>query len=174
MTNTQDNLLRTSTAASLVTLIFVVLLTFIGFPVRKPPVDPFEKLNTPKPEVKILAHVKHETEVCKDIRECMEEHLKGGHVELEYRLDDGARVDIFTEDYAIEVDWAPKWAESIGQSLYYGKTTNKRSVALIIVEEPVKDMIYLRRLKAAVADLEVEIWTYDMGTLKLDRKPRIR
>ena len=30
---------------------------------------------------------------------------------IEYRLEDTTRVDCLTDDYAIEVDWAKKWAE---------------------------------------------------------------
>jgi hypothetical protein len=45
---------------------------------------------------------------------------------MEYRLKDNTRVDCITNKYAIEVDWAKKWAEAIGQSLYYAKMTNKQ------------------------------------------------
>lgn len=40
-------------------------------------------------------------------------------------LNDKARVDCLTLNYAVEVDFAPKWAESIGQSLYYASVTKK-------------------------------------------------
>jgi len=44
----------------------------------------------------------------------------------ERRLWDGIRVDILTQDFAVEVDWAPKYAEAIGQSLLYALYTKKR------------------------------------------------
>ena len=53
---------------------------------------------------------------------------------MEYRLDDGTRVDCLTETHAIEFDFAPKWAESIGQSLYYGAKTDKTPGIVIIIE----------------------------------------
>ncbi|WP_171018846.1 hypothetical protein ACONUD_00725 [Microbulbifer harenosus] len=37
----------------------------------------------------------------------------------EYVLPDRTRVDCLTETHAMEFDFAPKWAEAIGQALYY-------------------------------------------------------
>ena len=39
----------------------------------------------------------------------------------EYILADKTRVDCLTKDMAVEFDFASKWAESVGQSLYYAK-----------------------------------------------------
>lgn len=78
---------------------------------------------------------------------------------LEYRLTDGARVDCLTKNYAIEFDFANKWAESIGQSLYYAlKTGRKPGIVLIISNE--KDCEkYLKRLYT-VANLHgIRVWT---------------
>ena len=44
---------------------------------------------------------------------------------IEYRLKDRTRVDCLTDDYAIEVDFAKKWAESVGQSLFYAQMTKR-------------------------------------------------
>ena len=41
---------------------------------------------------------------------------------------DMTRVDCLSKDYAIEFDFAKKWAESIGQSLYYSKLTGKSEI----------------------------------------------
>ena len=55
----------------------------------------------------------------------------GGEVEVV--MQDGTRCDILTTTHAIEVDFAKKWAEAIGQSLNYAMHTGKRpAVALII------------------------------------------
>ena len=40
---------------------------------------------------------------------------------MEVVLKDKTRVDCLTDEHAIEVDFAKKWAESIGQSLYYAE-----------------------------------------------------
>lgn len=62
----------------------------------------------------------------------------------EFVLDDRARVDCLTEDYALEVDFAPKWAEAIGQSLYYGAKTNRPPAVLLILEDR-QDRVYVDR-----------------------------
>lgn len=53
----------------------------------------------------------------------------------EYVLDDGARVDCLTDEYAIEFDFAPKWAEAVGQSLYYALKTGKKPGIVLILEK---------------------------------------
>ena len=53
----------------------------------------------------------------------------------EYVLDDGTRVDCLTDEYAIEFDFAPKWAEAVGQSLYYALKTGKKPGIVLILEK---------------------------------------
>ncbi len=60
----------------------------------------------------------------------------------EYVLDDGARVDCLTDKYAIEFDFAPKWAEAVGQSLYYALKTGKKPSIVLILEKKI-DKRYL-------------------------------
>lgn len=55
--------------------------------------------------------------------------------ETEYILEDRTRVDCLTSEYAIEVDFAKKWAEAIGQALYYGAMTGRKPGILIILED---------------------------------------
>jgi len=52
---------------------------------------------------------------------------------IEYILPDRTRVDCLTDTYAIEVDFANKWAEAIGQSLYYSNETGKQAGILLIL-----------------------------------------
>ena len=53
---------------------------------------------------------------------------------MEVVMNDGTRCDILTATHAIEVDFAKKWAEAIGQSLHYALHTGKRpAVALIVL-----------------------------------------
>lgn len=66
---------------------------------------------------------------------------------LEYKLNDNTRVDCLTERYAVEVDFANKWAECIGQSLHYGHKTHRQPACLLILENPEKDIKYLKRLR---------------------------
>ena len=59
---------------------------------------------------------------------------------------DMTRVDCLTKDYAIEFDFAKKWAESIGQSLYYSKMTGKPPAVVLILTSPA-DYRYVKRLE---------------------------
>lgn len=64
----------------------------------------------------------------------------------EYVLEDKTRVDCLTDEYAIEFDYAKKWAESIGQSLYYSKKTGKKP-AVAIITNGQNDLKYIQRIK---------------------------
>jgi len=81
----------------------------------------------------------------------------------EYRLKDRTRVDCLLNDYAIEVDFAKKWAESIGQSLYYASQTSRKAAVLLIMEDPEKDEKYLHRLKNVSQKHGIEIWIIDQA-----------
>lgn len=59
---------------------------------------------------------------------------------------DMTRVDCMTKDYAIEFDFAKKWAESIGQSLYYSKLTGKKPAVVLILTAPT-DYRYVKRIE---------------------------
>lgn len=65
---------------------------------------------------------------------------------MEYELDDKTRIDCLLPTMAVEFDFAPKWAECIGQALYYGKKTERNSVCILIMENPQRDIKYLKRL----------------------------
>lgn len=70
--------------------------------------------------------------------------------ETEHVLADLACVDCLTDSHAWEVDFANKWAEGIGQALYYGAATGRQPGIVIIVEHDSDDR-YLRRLFEAIA-----------------------
>jgi hypothetical protein len=76
----------------------------------------------------------------------------------EYRLDDGTRVDCLTDQYAIEFDFGPKWAESIGQALYYAEMTGRQPGVVLILEQPGDDR-YLNRLRRVADKYNISIWT---------------
>ena len=65
---------------------------------------------------------------------------------IEYQLSDRTRVDCLTDEYAIEYDWAKKWAESIGQSMYYSKMTGKAPAVVLILTSP-NDYHYVKRVE---------------------------
>jgi len=77
--------------------------------------------------------------------------------EMEYVLKDKTRVDCLTDEYAIEVDFAKKWAESIGQSLYYAHMTNKKAAVGLIMDNK-KDKRFLKRLNAIADKYKIKVF----------------
>ncbi|WP_188008559.1 hypothetical protein [Grimontia hollisae] len=79
---------------------------------------------------------------------------------IEHLLPDSTRIDCLTETHAIEYDFGHKWAEAIGQSIYYSSQTGKKAGIVLIVDEQTKDR-YLARLTAAIdaAELDIDVET---------------
>ena len=75
--------------------------------------------------------------------------------QIEYRLDDKTRVDCLTDEYVIEFDYAKKWAESVGQSLYYAKKTGKNPAVAIILKKA-SDIKYINHIQDI--DLGIKIF----------------
>ncbi len=84
--------------------------------------------------------------------------------ESEVTLPDRTRCDCITADHAVEVDFGDKWAEGIGQSLYYGLQTGKRPGILLILES-VKDRKYYLRLNSVIQEygLTIDVWMIGEG-----------
>jgi hypothetical protein len=80
----------------------------------------------------------------------------GGEAEVVFK--DGTRIACLTDEYAVEVDYSEKWAESIGQSLYNATITNKKPGVLLITRGD-EDQRYLTRLKTVAIKTNVTIWT---------------
>ena len=76
---------------------------------------------------------------------------------MEYTLPDKTRVDCVTKNYAVEFDFAPKWAEAVGQSLYYGIMTNKKPAVVLIIENP-SDWKYYHRIKKVAEFINFTLW----------------
>lgn len=78
------------------------------------------------------------------------------HGETEVIMPDGTRCDIVTEQHAIEVDFADKWGEAIGQSLNYAFQSNKRAGILLIIERQ-SDEKHLIRVHSIVKNFDLPI-----------------
>lgn len=87
----------------------------------------------------------------------------GGRTEVV--ANDNTRCDILTSEYAIEVDFARKWAEAIGQSLNYGKEFDRKSGILLILEKP-SDKKHLNRIHKIINsyELPITVWEIDAET----------
>ena len=81
-------------------------------------------------------------------------------------LSDRARVDCVTATHAIEFDFAPKWAESIGQTLYYGYALNKKPGIVLIIENKGKDQKYINRVKAVAEIYGITLWIMTSDAMK--------
>ena len=97
----------------------------------------------------------------------------------EYQLPDKTRVDCLLPNMAVEFDFANKWAECIGQALYYGRMTNRQAACVLIMERGEKDLKYLRRLRRAAYRKGVNLRTFTMKPehlcipVKQDNHPHI-
>ena len=85
-------------------------------------------------------------------------HLEG---EMEVVLHDKTRVDCLTDEYAIEVDWAKKWAEGVGQSIYYAEITKKKPAIGLIMANTKTDERHYKRLSVVARKLNIHIIRLD-------------
>lgn len=82
---------------------------------------------------------------------------QGGRSEV--RLASGNRADCITETHAIEVDWARKFRQGIGQSLDYAQETGKRAGILLLLRDE-RDYRYWIRLNTVIEyhQLPIDTW----------------
>ena len=69
-------------------------------------------------------------------------------------MKDKTRIDCLTDEYAIEFDWGKKWAEGIGQALYYSKMTGKKPAVALIIKSPSENK-YAERIKIVDKNIKV-------------------
>ena len=82
---------------------------------------------------------------------------------MEQSLLDRTRIDCLTDEFAIEVDFSKKWAESVGQSLYYAEMTGKKPAVGLIVRETKKDKRHLKRLRILADKYDIKIFKIERG-----------
>lgn len=84
----------------------------------------------------------------------------------EYKLPDKSRVDCLLPDMAVEVDFAHKRDECLGQALRYGAYTKKKAACLLIVEKN-NDYKYVRQLRYTIRKkgLDVSVFIIKPSTL---------
>ncbi len=76
--------------------------------------------------------------------------------EKEFKLDDNTRVDILLDEWACEIDWQNKWAEGIGQSIYYGLKTNRKPLVILLAKKDGWE-----KYRDRVEYCKIECWVYD-------------
>ena len=80
----------------------------------------------------------------------------------EYTLPDLTRCDCLTDSHAVEVEFGRKWAEGIGQALYYALQTGHKAGIVLILESE-KDYKYWLRLNTTIEHHGLEIDTWKIG-----------
>lgn len=73
--------------------------------------------------------------------------------QIEYRLPDRTRIDCLTDKQSIEFDWCRKWAEGIGQALYYSRVTGKVPTVALICKK--SEQRFIQRLLIAAPDINL-------------------
>jgi hypothetical protein len=67
-----------------------------------------------------------------------------------------------TSTHSIEFDFGKKWADAIGQSLYYSLQTGKKAGIVLILENP-KDRKFWIRLNSTIQHFQLPIKTWSVG-----------
>ena len=76
-------------------------------------------------------------------------------------MGDKTRCDVVTDTHAIEVEFAQKWTEGLGQALWYSFQTNKKAGIVLIIEKK-KDERFLIKLRSLIKHRkikDVKVWT---------------
>lgn len=94
----------------------------------------------------------YQTELCHDLEGMMEQSLL-----------DRTRIDCLTDEYAIEVDFSEKWAESVGQSLYYAEMTGRKPAVGLIVRNTKKDKRHMKRLEVLAERYAIKVFKIERG-----------
>ena len=82
--------------------------------------------------------------------------------QIEYRLPDKTRCDCLTNTHAVEVEFSQKWAEGIGQALYYSLQTGKRA-GIVLILETKADRRHWIRLNSTIQHFNLPIDTWKIS-----------
>lgn len=83
-------------------------------------------------------------------------------------LNDRTRVDCLTNEYAFEFDFAKKWYEAIGQSLYYAMKTD-REAGIYLIVNTLEDNKYAYRARQVCEKYNIKlVIIYDYENVKKD------
>lgn len=75
----------------------------------------------------------------------------------EFTFPDNTRVDCLLPNVAVELEFAGKWYEGVGQALYYGLWARRAPGIALIIEDQERDMKYFYRLMRTINDYGLDI-----------------
>lgn len=96
-------------------------------------------------------------------KDYQKEWCENAEGEMEVVMPDGSRCDCLTSKYAVEFDFASKWAEAVGQSLLYASYTGMKPGIVLIMEDAEKEDVFLRRLYRISDYLncnKIDVWIF--------------
>jgi len=102
---------------------------------------------------------------CQKIAKFLQQHSdQVGYVyeDEERRAWDDTRVDILTEQLAIEVDRAHKWAEAVGQAFLYGVQHRRQRGIILLSEDFDKDQRFIHRCQTVCVSADIHLWLCDV------------
>ena len=106
----------------------------------------------------------------KDFQLAFNEVYFRGKAKMEVSVKYG-RIDLLTEDYAIEVDRLEKFHEAIGQALHYAKETGKKpAIAIFIVDHQPGDKAKLKYVMWLCDYYKIKVWFINEELEKAGRK----
>jgi hypothetical protein len=89
-------------------------------------------------------------------------------------LPDGTRADCLTTKNVVEVDFANKWYEAIGQSLHYATHFNTKRAGILLLIENHHDYRHVDRMNHVIEyyKLPIDVWIMDATEVAkhIDRK----
>jgi hypothetical protein len=80
---------------------------------------------------------------------------------------DGTRVDILTDKVAFEVDRTAKWAEAIGQAIYYGMQHKRQPGIILLSEDYSQDANFIYRCQLVCGHVDILIWLVNVKQASL-------
>jgi hypothetical protein len=85
------------------------------------------------------------------------------------------RADVVTATHAIEVEFASKWKESIGQALWYAFQLNKEAGIVLVMEDEARDAPHAIALGSLIEHqklpIKVWLWPRDFKAAQPPRPP---
>jgi len=81
----------------------------------------------------------------------------------QYVCPDQSRVDVLTDEYAYEVEWANKWKEAPAQAVLYGMLTNKKPAIILLMKGKSSDKIYYLRCLAVCGKIGIRLETHNIN-----------
>jgi hypothetical protein len=89
----------------------------------------------------------------------------------EVKLSDGTRCDCVTKTHAIEFEFAPKWAEAIGQAIHYARMLSavpgheNIKPGVTIICETLRDAAHVQKIRdnSNFYGLEITVWAINCG-----------